>query len=85
MVNLALDVHADTAIHHNSKQGPVHVHVDQDKLNLQFSCTHRNYIIGAARTSAGTSWDTGRAHLQSCHGIQDSVDYWDTWRRRGRC
>ena len=25
MVNLALDVHADTAIHHNSKQGPVHV------------------------------------------------------------
>ena len=25
MVNLALDEHADTAIHHNSKQSPVHV------------------------------------------------------------
>ena len=84
MVNLALDVQADTAIHHNSKQGPVHVGVE-DQLNLQFSCTHRNNILGATTTSAGTSWDTGRAHLQSCHGIQDSVDCWDTWSRRDKC
>ena len=73
MVNLALDVHADTSIHHNSKQGPACACVE-DQLILQFSCTHRNSILGAATTSAGTCWDTGRAHLQSCHGIQDGVD-----------
>ena len=44
---------------------------------------YRNNILGAARTSTGTSWDTGRAHLQSCHGIQDSVDYCNTWIRNG--
>ena len=43
--------------------------------------THRNNTLGAARTSAGTSLDTGRADLQSCHEIQDSVGCWDTWSR----
>ena len=69
MVNFALDVHADTAIVWRTNNFLVHV--------------HRNNILGAARTSAGTSWDTGRAHLQSCHGIQDSVDYCNTWIRNG--
>ena len=79
MVNLhIIYVHV---IHNNSKQDIGFCAFVEDQLNLQFSCTHRNNILGAATTSAGTSWDTGRAHLQSCHRIQDSVDSWDTWRR----